>query len=95
MSGRARMSTWASPSVSASTYQRATPSVVATAAMQNVTTGVAMPSFIPLSMFSTRRTRIGSRSSATLTRIVLRARIPRITFLDFSEFVARRALGRT
>ncbi len=32
--------------------------------MQNVTTGVAMPSFIPLSTFSTRRTRIGSRSSA-------------------------------
>ena len=33
-------------------------------AMQNVTTGVAMPSFSPLSTFSTRRTRTGSRSSA-------------------------------
>ena len=32
--------------------------------MQNVTTGVAMPSFRPLSTFSTRRTRTGRRSSA-------------------------------
>ena len=32
--------------------------------MQNVTTGVAMPSLRPLSTFSTRRTRTGRRSSA-------------------------------
>ena len=40
------------------------PSAVAVAAMQNVTTGVAMPSLRPLSTFSTRRTPTGSRSSA-------------------------------
>ena len=44
--------------------RRPMPSTVAVAAMQNVTTGVAMPSLRPLSTFSTRRTPIGSRSSA-------------------------------
>ena len=41
-----------------------TPIAVAAAAMANVTTGVATPSFSPLSTLSTRRTRAGSRSSA-------------------------------
>ena len=40
-----------------------TPSAVAAAAMQNVTTGVAMPSLRPLSTLRTRRTRAGRRSS--------------------------------
>ena len=60
----------------ASSWWPTTPSTVAAEAMQNVTTGVAMPSLSPLSTFSTRRTRAGGARRRSPMRSARRRSAP-------------------